>query len=440
MVDAKLPPQDTEAEQSVLGSILIDPDALLKVADSLFPEHFYTKSHQVVYEAMLELFETRQPTDVLTLRAQLEKNGKLKAAGGVGAISALVASVPTSANIEHYATLVRDQYIKRSLISVGTKVAEMGYETKGESAETLLENAEQLIFSITQEQTTQGFTPLSRTLELAFDRLAELSKNPGELRGVPTGFPKLDFLLSGLQGGDMIIAAARPSVGKTSFMLNIAHHAAVVRKMPVGIFSLETSTEQLAYRMLAAQANIDGWRLFSGKLQEEDHAKISHAMGVLASSPIFIDDTPGQGVMAMRTRARRLHMERGIKLIMVDYLQLSHSRNLESRVQEVSEISMHLKSMARELNVPVLVVSQLSRNVEQRGEHKPQLSDLRDSGSIEQDADVVMFLHRPDPDARESVKLTIAKHRNGPTGEIDLFFKEEQTKFYEMDESAGEAG
>ncbi len=429
----KLPPQDIEAEKSILGALLIDSNAIVKIADYLFSEHFYKEAHGSIYKAMVKLYEDRQPTDLITVRSKLEDMGVLKQVGGAGYLAELVNTVPTAAHVENYAQIVRDCFVKRSLIEASVRISEMSFEKREVKSDELLDQAEQLVFSISQKHGLQQFQPISRTLEISFDRLDELVKNPGELRGISTGFKSIDRYLSGLQEGNMLILAARPSVGKTSLMLNIAQYAAVVKKVPIGIFSLETSSEQLANRLLSAQADVDGWRITTGQLEGDDFKRIGEAMGQLAESPIYIDDTPGQGVMSIRTKARRLHMEYGVKVFMVDYLQLSHARNLESRVQEVSEISMALKSLARELNVPILVLSQLSRAIEQRGDHRPQLSDLRDSGSIEQDADVVMFLYRPDSEERENLKLLIAKHRNGPTGEVDLYFKSEQTRFFEMD-------
>ena len=297
-----------------------------------------------------------------------------------------------------------------------------------------MDRAEQTLFSLSRDEINQDFTPVRNVLEGAFDKLDELHRNPGSLRGVPTGLSSLDEMLAGLQDSDLVILASRPSVGKTSLALNIAQYAAVDEKTPVGFFSLEQSKEQLVYRMLSAQADVDGWRLTTGRLEEDDFERIGRAMGELAEAPIFIDDTPGANFVEMRTKARRLQLEHGVRLIVVDYMQLAKGRGLENRVQEVSEISQALKNMARELNAPVLALSQLSRAVESRQEPRPQLSDLRASGSIEQDADVVMFLYRPDEEERSRVRLFVAKQRNGPTGEISLFFKGERTKFYEEEE------
>ena len=432
----RLPPQNLEAERSVLGALLIDKDAIVKVAEFLRPEHFYKDAHGQIYAAILSLYEKREPADMITVPDELKKKKLLGKVGGVGYLSELAASVPTAANIEYYARIVRDNFIKRELIASASRIAEMGYEEGTECAQ-LIDQAEQTLFQVSQDFLHEHFVPIKQTLEVSFDRLDELHKKGEGLRGVPTGFKTLDQKLSGLQDSNLIILAARPSIGKSSMASNIAQHAAVTHKIPVGIFSLEMSREQLVDRMLSAQADVDAWRITTGNLEEEDFVRIGEAMGELAEAPIFIDDTPGLNVLEMRTKARRLQMEHGVRLFIVDYLQLLHGRGLENRVQEVSEISQALKNMARELKVPVLACAQLSRAIEQRTSRIPQLSDLRESGSIEQEADVVMFLYRPDEENRSEVKLLIAKHRNGPTGEIDMYFRGERTKFYEAETVRG---
>jgi len=362
--------------------------------------------------------------------------GELENIGGVSYLTELVNSVPTASNIEAYARLIRDSSTRRTLISASSEIGKIALD-EGD-IEDLLDKSEQLLYSVSQNIVYQDFIPVKDTLEITFERLDELSKNRGSLRGVPTGLKTLDRMLSGLQKENLIILAARPSVGKTSLALNFAQFAAVEKKKGIAIFSLEMGREMLVDRMISAQAGIDGWKISTGNLEEEDFEKYGEAAGELAEATIFIDDTPGISVLEMRTKARRLMLENKIDLIIVDYLQLIRAPEAESRVQEVSKISQSLKNLARELKVPVLAVSQLSRAVEQRGgDKKPQLSDLRDSGSIEQDADVVMFLWRPNDDDRQSAKLNIAKHRNGPTGDIDLFFKTEFTKFYEVDTTRG---
>jgi len=432
-----VPPHDEQAERSVLGALLLDKDAIVKVVEFLRPHHFYREPHQNIYSAVLSLFEKREPTDLITVPNELKKKGLLASVGGVAYLTELVNSVPTAANIEAYAKLIKNDYIKRALISVSAEIGELAFD-EGEVAE-VLDKAEQLVYSVSQDAMYQDFIPLKDTLEITFERLDELSKNRGALRGIPTGLKSVDRLLSGLQKENLIILAARPSVGKTSLALNIAQYAGVEKKFGIAIFSLEMGREMLVDRMISAQAGIDNWRIATGNLDDEDFEKYGVAAGELAEAPIFVDDTAGISMLEMRTKARRLMLEQKIDLIIVDYLQLIRAPKAESRVQEVSAISQGLKNLARELKVPVLALSQLSRAVEQRGgDKKPQLSDLRDSGSIEQDADVVMFLYRPNEDDRSNLKLNVAKHRNGATGEFDLFFKAEFTKFFEMESQAQE--
>ena len=422
-----------EAEKSLLGALLIDKDAIIKVVEFLRPEHFYRDAHGDIFEAILSLYEKGEPADLVTVSSALKKRKKLEDAGGDSYLAELTDSVPTASHVEHYGKLVHDSAVKRELIAVSSRIAESGFDERT-SVEELLDKAESSLFSVSQARSRFAFSHIKQSLEEAFDRLDELHRNPEAVRGVPTGFKNLDERVGGLQNSNMIILAARPSLGKTSFALNVAQNAALEHKIPVGIISLETSREQLVHRMLAAQSDLDSWKLSTGKLDEGDFKKLGEAMGVLAEAPIFIDDTPALSVMEMRTRARRLQMEHKIKLLIVDYLQLARSRNLENRVQEVSEISQALKNLARELDIPILVTSQLSRAVEARGEPRPQLSDLRESGSIEQDADIVMFLYREDPEDKENINLFVAKHRNGPTGEFPMFFRGDRTKFYERDE------
>lgn len=429
----KIPPHDLEAERSLLGALLIDKDAIIKVVEFLRPEQFYRDAHGDIYEAILSLYEKGEPADLITVTSFLKRGKKLVDVGGASYLAELTDAVPTSSHVEYYGKIVHDSAVKRELISVSSRIAESGFDERT-SVEELLDKAESSLFSVSQARSRVAFSHIKQSLEEAFDRLDELHKNPGFLRGVPTGFKTLDERMGGLQNSNMIVLAARPSLGKTSFAVNVAQHAALEHKIPVGIISLESSRGQLVHRMLAAQADLDSWKLNTGKLEEGDFKKLGEAMGVLAEAPIFIDDTPALSVMEMRTRARRLQMEQKIRLLIVDYLQLARSRNLENRVQEVSEISQALKNLARELDIPVLALSQLSRAVEARGEARPQLSDLRESGSIEQDADIVMFLYREDPDDRENINLFVAKHRNGPTGEFPLRFVGDRTKFYERDE------
>jgi len=436
LASAKVPPQNVEAEQSVLGSLLLDKDAIVKVAEDLSPEHFYREQHAEIYRAILSLYEKRIPADVVTVTDELNRTNKYDMVGGAGYLSTLVNSVPTSAHVEHYAQLVKDRAIKRFLISAAAKITEQAFKEESEVKE-LLDFSESTLFGISQENLQQNFVALKDALAASFDRLDELHKKGQGLRGVATGFSDVDKKLSGMQDSNLIILAARPSMVKTTFAINIAQNIASKTKIPVGIFSLEQSKDQLVDLMLASAADIDAWKITTGNLQEEDFEKISEGMGELAEAPLFIDDTPGISIMEMRTKARRLQMEHGLKLLIVDYLQLVKGRNLENRVQEVSEISQALKNLARELRIPVLALSQLSRAVEARQQKIPQLADLRESGAIEQDADVVMFLYREDQDDTENVKLSIAKHRNGPLGEIDLRFVGEKRRFYGVEKAHG---
>lgn len=425
----KLPPQNIEAEQSVLGSLLIDKDAVVKIAEFLLPSHFYRESHAEIYNTILALYEKREPADIVTVTDELKLRGSYEQVGGAGYLTTLVNYVPTSAHIEHYARIVKDKAVRRELIGAATRITEMSFREE-QDVKDLMDVAEQSLFGISQEHFRQNFLPIKDALVESFERLDELKKRGGGLRGVATGFTEIDKKLSGLQDSNLIILAARPSVGKTTLAMNIAQHVATKEKIPVGIFSLEMSKEQLVDLILASEADVDAWRLTTGNLEEQDFAKLAEAMGELAEAPLFIDDTPGASILEMRTKARRLQAEKGLKLLIVDYLQLIHGRNLENRVQEVSEISQALKNLARELKIPVLGISQLSRAVEARQAKIPQLSDLRESGAIEQDADVVMFLYREDAESMEDIKLSIAKHRNGPLGEIDLKFKGERRRFY----------
>lgn len=430
MVD-RIPPHNTEAEEAVLGSILLDRDAIIQIADWLTPKHFYLQTNQDIYEAMFALYERRDAIDLVTLGNELKKAKKLKSVGGAAELTRLTTVVPTAGHLKHYAKIVREHAIRRSLISLGGELTEKSFDTAVE-VPALMDIAEQRVFSIAQKTTTGGFISIKSVLVESFDRLEELHKNQSGIRGVPTGFNDLDNMLSGLIPSNLVILAARPGMGKTAFALNIAQHAAVTAKKRVAFFSLEMSKEELVDRLLVAQGDIDAWRLKTGRLGEEEFSRLSHAMGVLAETSIFIDDTPGISLTELRTKARRLMMENNIELFIVDYLQLAHGFTKDNRVQEVAEISQGLKNLARELKVPVLALAQLSRAVESRGTKEPQLSDLRESGSIEQDADVVLFLYRKDDDLREQVSLKVAKHRNGALGIIDLYFRGERIKFYSV--------
>jgi len=426
-----------DAEQSLLGALLIDKDAIVRISEVLHPSNFYrSEQHGQIYSAIQALFERREPIDLVTLTDELKKKGSFDKVGGSAYLTSLINSVPTAAHIEQYAKIIKGHATRRNLISQATKLVEQAYDEEI-PVDQLLETAETSIFSLSQDHIKRDFIPIKDALTQSFDRLDELQKSSGKLRGVPTGFRDLDSKLAGLQDSNLIIFAARPGMGKTSFALNVAQHVAVNLGLPVAIFSLEMSQEELVDRLLVGQADIDAWKLKTGRLDEKDFSRLSIAMGELAEAPLFIDDTPGMSISEMRTKARRLQMEHGLKLIIVDYLQLIVGRNLENRVQVVSEISQQLKNLARELKVPVFALSQLNRSVEARGTRKPQLADLRESGSIEQDADVVMFIYREDLEKMEQVKLDIQKHRNGPTGEIDLIFRPDRVRFYGMEKQRG---
>ncbi len=435
MAVVRIPPHDAEAEQAVLGAILIDKDAIISVSQLIDADHFYDDRHKEIYDAMNTLYEERKPIDLLTLTDYLKKKKKYDKIGGSSYLSSLTNVVPTAANSEYYAGIIREKYVRRSLIQISSVITEDAF-TEDREANEILSVSEQQIFKISQEHVKQGFIHIKETLAESFDRLEELQKTGAGLRGVETGFTDLDNLLSGLQASNLIILAARPGQGKTAFVINIAQHVAIANKQPVGVFSLEMSKEELVDRMLVSQSDIDAWKLKTGRLGEEDFDKLSVAMGQLAEAPIFIDDTPGLSIPEMRTKARRLQSEHNLKLLVVDYLQLANpGKKFENRVNEVSYISQSLKNMARELKIPVIGVSQLSRAVEQRGGGKPQLADLRESGAIEQDADVVMFLYSGDEEftSQRIVNVLIAKHRNGPVGEKELLFRGDRIRFYNVE-------
>ena len=437
MID-RLPPQSLEAEQSVLGAILIDRDVVVEVAEFLRPEDFYRQANGTIYRVIVDLFERREPVDIVTVAEALERDDELEAVGGRSYLSSLSNQTPTAVHAVQYGRIVERKAVLRNLISAAGKIAGIGYEDPAEIQEAI-DRAEGELFQVSNRRVTVGFSKLKDLLHEAYDRLDYLHAHRGEISGVRTGFPDLDTLTTGLQKSDLVVIAARPSVGKTSFALNIAEFAAVHEKKSVGVFSLEMSKEQLILRLLSSVANIDSQRLRTGFLEELDFARMAPAMNSLSEAAIYIDDTPNISAMELRTKARRLQAEAGLDLIVVDYLQLMQatvqSRD-SNRVQEVSEISRGLKALARELSVPVVALSQLSRQPEMRESKEPRLSDLRESGAIEQDADLVMFLWREkerggddqDTDG-EVINLKLAKHRNGPTGEIQLYFKKRQTRF-----------
>ncbi len=438
----RIPPQSLESERALLGALLLKPDALHDVADIVSPDSFYAEKHKLLYETMRELAERGEPIDIVSITERLTGKSQLERAGGRAYVAELAGSAPAPGNFSHYAELVSRKHLMRSLIDAAYEITESAYDEARDHAE-VLDEAEKKVMAVGSATASHKFIAIGDKIEDAWDRIEKLSSGGGELRGVSTGFPELDSKLSGLHPSDLVILAARPSVGKTSLALDIARSAAK-NDVPVGFFSLEMSSEQLIDRMLAAEAGVDSWKIRTGaKLNQEENENIRNAMERLSRAPIFIDDKPGNNILAMRAVARRLKRERGIGLIVVDYLQLMTpvgAKSSDSLVQQVTEISRSLKSLARELSVPVLALSQLSRAVEQRG-GKPRLSDLRDSGSIEQDADVVMFIHREDknnPDAEKTniAQILIEKHRNGPTGIVELIFNGDRTTF----QSAAKAG
>jgi replicative DNA helicase len=430
-------PQHLEAEQAVLGAMLIDRDAVPRAVDLLEPEDFYRPAHRLIYECMLELFDKSEPVDVVTVAAALKAQGKLEAAGGAAYLAELQDAVPTSANVSYHAQIVADRALLRALIAAGTEIVRRGYEAE-EEATTLLDEAEERIFRLSQRRGRHAYAPLRKVLIETFQHIEERYKNPG-VTGVPSGFPDLDHLTSGFQPSELTVIAARPSMGKTMFCLNVARQAAVQAKVPVAIFSLEMSREQLALRLLCAEAGIDSQKIRRGEVNPEEWQVLSLALGQLGDAPIFIDDSPALSALDIRARARRLRAEHGVGLVIIDYLQLMQAgARAENRQQEISQISRSLKALARELEVPVIALSQLSRAVEARQDRRPMLSDLRESGAIEQDADVVAFIYRddyyhPDTDQPGIVEVIVAKQRNGPTGVVRLHFRKETGRFYSLD-------
>lgn len=437
----RIPPQNLEAEMALLGSIMLRPETLFDIGDFIKPDSFYSEKHRIIYETMMDLFSKRSPIDLLSVSSKLSEKGWLDQIGGNTYLTEIVNVVPSSANAQYYAEIVQKKHMMRRLIEASDHISQIGYDDNKE-LEEMLDHAEKKLFDVTNFNTSHKFVPIKEELAEAWERLDKLHSDNIGMRGIPTGFADIDNKLSGLQKSDLIILAARPSMGKTSLALDIARQAAVNHNIPVGIFSLEMSSQQLVDRMLAAQANVDAWKLRTGKLsRQNDFEAIRESLDKLNRAPIYIDDQPGNNILKMRSIARRLKSEKGLGLIVVDYLQLmvpTQTKN-DNVVQQVTEISRSLKNLARELDVPVLALSQLSRAVEQRG-GRPRLSDLRDSGSIEQDADVVMFIHREDKYKDDSEKTNIAeilieKHRNGETGKVDLYFNEKKATFQNMDKS-----
>ena len=440
-VDTRIPPQNLDAEMSLLGAILIDEDVLSDVTEEILARDFYDKRHTTIYEGMLRLFEHHKPVDLLTLTDELKKKRELEVVGGSAYLAELTNYVPTAAHAKSYAEIVSQKAVRRRLIKASGDISELGYNEDRSVAE-LLEKAEADLFAVSDQNVKQDLTSLETIMLENFDRLEELHKNKGQLRGMKTGYRDLDNMTAGLQRSDLIILASRPAMGKTTLVTNLAYNVATLNKQSVLFFSLEMSKEQLIDRMLADVAGVDAWKIRTGNLSDEDFAKLSEASGEMAEAPLFIDDTPGMSVLEMRTKARRAAHNAPLGLVIVDYLQLMQSnvtRSDGNRVQEVSEISRGLKLLARELDVPVIALSQLSRSVESRSPQIPMLADLRESGSIEQDADIVTFIYRPgyynpdDPELKNITELHIAKHRNGPVGRVELYFHPERLRFMSLD-------
>jgi replicative DNA helicase len=433
----KLPPQNIEAEQSILGGILIENDALNIVVEFLEAGDFYREAHQKIFQGMIALSEKSEPLDLITLTNELKKGKELESIGGASYLASLVESVPTAANIAYYAKIVKDKSTLRKLISTATEIVTQSYQ-EGKDLEDFLDDAEQAIFRISEHRVKPAFYPIKEIVKESFKVIERLYEKKELITGVPSGFKDLDRKTAGFQNADLIIVAGRPSMGKTALCLNIAQHASITSKIPTAMFSLEMSKEQLAIRMLCSEARVDSARLRSGFLSESDWPKLTMAAGALSDAPIFIDDSPAISVLELRAKARRLKADRGLGLVIIDYLQLMRGRSgVERREQEISEISRSLKALAKELDIPVLAISQLSRKAEDRPGRRPQLSDLRESGAIEQDADVIIFIYRdevynPDSDQKGTAEVIIGKQRNGPTGKVDLSFISEFTAFKDL--------
>lgn len=433
---AMIPPQSIEAEQAVLGTILLQDKALLKIVELLGPDDFYRDAHKTIFAAMLSLFEKREPHDLITVTSLLNDQNKLERVGGASYLASLTDIIPFSGTLVHHATIIQKKSILRRLIQTTSEVTARCYDTQ-DDIENLIDQAEKTIFEIAHSNKGQGFQPMSSIVPRAFDRITKLFDKQEHITGVATGYDELDRMTAGLQASELIILAARPSMGKTALSMNIVQHAALIGKVPVAVFSLEMSMEALALRMLCSIGRIDSQRVRTGKLHDNDWPKLTRATGMLADAPIYIDDTPGQTVLEMRAKARRLKSEHNLGLVVVDYLQLMQGKsNSENRTQEISEISRSLKAMAKELDVPVLALSQLNRSLENRTDKRPQLADLRESGAIEQDADVIMFIYRDevynraeDNPNRGLAEVIIGKQRNGPTGMVKMTFLGEYTTF-----------
>jgi replicative DNA helicase len=438
----RVPPQHIEAEQAVLGAVMLEADAMITVSEILSVPDFYRKSHQIIYEAILNIAESGEPVDIVTVSKSLADSGNIEEIGGVAYLANLANSVPTAANVDHYASIVKEKSVLRRLINTATKIASTGYQ--GGDVDEMISDAEKKIMEISQAGSiTKGFTPIKDVLLDTFERIEFLYNNRGGVTGIPSGYPDLDRMTNGFNRSDLIILAARPAVGKTAFALNIATNVAARAGQTVAVFSLEMGKEQLVQRILCAEANIDAGRMRSGMLDEDDWPKLTMAVGALSETPIYIDDTPGITVTDIRAKCRRLKAEHGLGLVLIDYLQLiSGNGRSDNRQQEVSEISRTLKLIARELDVTVIALSQLSRSVESRQDKRPMMSDLRESGSIEQDADIVSFLYRddyynPETERKNIVEFIIAKQRSGPTGTVELVFLKNFNKFVSLERAPG---
>ncbi|MEK7132740.1 MAG: replicative DNA helicase [Patescibacteria group bacterium] len=439
---SRVPPQDIEMERALLGALMINPNAIFEVADTIGIDSFYSGKHRTIYDAMLSLYAKSEPIDIITVSSKLKERKQIADIGGAGYLSELAGEAASPGSASHYAKMVQTKFVLRALLDAAAKIGELGFQ-EDKDIEVILDEAQAAVFSVSNSPMLRTFTAIKDELAEAWERLERLQKHGSGIRGIPTGFPQLDNLLSGLQKSDLILLAARPSIGKTALALDIARQTAIKHGTSVGIFSLEMSSQQLVDRMLAAQAGVDAWRLRTGKISKDDeYDRLQAGIASLSEAPIYIDDKPSSTVLSMRSVARRLKMEKNLGLIIVDYLQLitpTYTRGSDSMVQQVTEISRALKTMARELDVPVLALSQLSREIEKR-RGRPRLSDLRDSGSLEQDADVVMFIHRDDKMNENSdrpgiAEILIEKHRNGPVGKIDLRFDEKKTTFLSIDKN-----
>ncbi len=433
----RLPPHNLEAEQSVLGSLLIDRDAIIRVASMLKADDFFHGANGTIFQAIIDLYNRREPTDFVTLTDELQRRERLDQVGGVAYLSSLLNAVPTAVHIEYYGKIVERTATLRRLINAGASIVSIGYRD-GVDVEEAMDASERAIFDVSQRRTTRDFRSIAEVLDGFFDQIDHMQKNRDSLVGVPTGYTDLDKLTGGLQKSDLIIIAARPSVGKTAFALGVAYGAAVKHKRTVGIFSLEMSAEQLVQRLLATETGIDSHRIRLGQIDDKELGRMTSAFGKLAEAQIFIDDSAGLTIMELRSKARRLQAEHGLDMLVIDYLQLMQGSRSDNRVQEISEISRGLKGIARELNIPVISLSQLSRAVEARADHRPLLSDLRESGSIEQDADVVMFIYREElydenTENKGVAEISVSKHRNGPVGKVNLRFVQRTARFADLE-------